>query len=103
LGETVTYGFLEVSTAGELVAIIRGTDSIFDWLHDAAFLMVHNPIHSGAGFTEDGFTAIYKSLRVGRDPNSVSAVGSVRAYLHAGQAKAVATLGHPRLDPSPSP
>ena len=94
LGETVTYGFLAVSTAGEVVAILRGTDTVFDWLHDAAFLMVPNPIHSGGGFTEDGFTAIYKSLRVGRDPNSVTVKGSVAAYVHAGQAKSVTISGH---------
>jgi hypothetical protein len=93
-GETVTYGFLAVSAAAELVAIVRGTDTIFEWIHDASFLMVPNPIHSGSGFTEDGFTAIYKSLRVARDPQSVTAAGSVGAYVHAGTAKTVTVSGH---------
>jgi hypothetical protein len=93
-GETVTYGFLAVSNARELVAILRGTATVLEWVQDAAFLMVPNPVHSGAGFTEDGFTAIYRSLRVGRDPNATTAVGSVGAYVHAGQAASVTVSGH---------
>ncbi len=95
-GETVTYGFLAVSPGAsqELVAIIRGTDTILEWIHDAAFLMIPNPIHSGAGMTEDGFTAIYKSLRIGRDPSSTTAAASVGAYVHSGQASAVTVAGH---------
>jgi Lipase (class 3) len=93
-GETVTYGFLALSAAKELVAILRGTDTINEWIHDAAFLMLPNPIHSGAGLTEDGFTAIYRSLRVGRDPKSTCAVASIAAYVHAGQAQTVTVAGH---------
>ena len=39
LGDIVTFGFLAVSPAKELVAAIRGTDSILEWLHDASYLM----------------------------------------------------------------
>ena len=95
-GQTVTYGFLAVSPGNdkELVAIVRGTDTILEWIHDGAFLMVPNPIHSGAGMTEDGFTAIYKSLRTARDPGSTTAVASVGSYVHTGQASAVTVAGH---------
>ncbi len=94
IGEIVTYGFLGVSAGGELVAIVRGTDTIFEWIHDASFLMVPNPIHSGSGTTEDGFTAIYKSLRVGRDPASATAAASAAAYIHAGTATSATVAGH---------
>jgi hypothetical protein len=95
LGETVTYGFLAISPASEeLVAIIRGTEAVWEWIHDSEFLMLPNPIHGGSGMTEDGFTAIYKSLRVGRDANSTTAAGSVGAHLHAGRARTVTVCGH---------
>ena len=94
LGEKVTYGFLAVSGAQELVAIVRGTDTILEWIHDAAFLMLPNPIHGGAGMTEDGFTAIYKSLRTDRNPQSTSAAASIGSYVHAGTANSVAIAGH---------
>ncbi len=93
-GETVTYGFLAVSATKELVAIVRGTDTILEWIHDAAFLMLPNPIHDSAGMTEDGFTAIYKSLRTDRKPQSTSAMASIGAYVHAGQARTVTVAGH---------
>lgn len=93
-GETVTYGFLGVSAAGELAAIVRGTDTVLEWMHDAAFLMLPNPIHSGAGMTEDGFTAIYKSLRTDRSLQSTSATASIGAYVHAGRARKVTVAGH---------
>jgi hypothetical protein len=93
-GETVTYGFLGVSAAGELVAIVRGTDTVLEWMHDASFLMLPIPIHSGAGMTEDGFTTIYKSLRTDRNPQSTSAATSVGSYVHAGTATSVTIAGH---------
>lgn len=95
-GQTVTYGFLAVSPGSdkELVAIVRGTDTILEWIHDASFLMVPNPIHSGSGLTEDGFTAIYKSLRTARDPSSTTAAASAGSYVHSGAAKAVTVAGH---------
>jgi hypothetical protein len=43
IGEVVSFGFLAVSDAKELVAAIRGTDTILEWLHDASFLMVPCP------------------------------------------------------------
>ena len=95
-GQTVTYGFLGIaaSRSGELVAIVRGTSTILEWIHDASFLLVPNPIHSGSGLTEDGFTSIYKSLRIGRDAQSATAVASIGSYLNLKQAKTVTVSGH---------
>jgi hypothetical protein len=93
-GETVTYGFLGISAAGELVAAVRGTDTIMEWIHDAEFLLVPNPIQGGKGMTEDGFTAIYKSLRVGSDSNSATVVQSIGSYVGSGRAQTVTVTGH---------
>src|SRR5580704_10144775 len=94
LGDVVTFGFLAVSSAKELVAIIRGTDSILEWLHDASFLMVPTPIHSAQGLTDDGFTAIYKSLRIGSANGTQSAKDSMKGYLDNGTASSVTVCGH---------
>jgi hypothetical protein len=93
-GETVTYGFLATSQAGELVAAIRGTITIDEWLHDFSFLFVPNPIHAGGGLTEDGFTAIYRSLRAGADPNSPAAISAIANLVSGGGVSGVTVTGH---------
>src|SRR5208283_3720598 len=57
LGEIVSFGFLALSPTNELVVSIRGTDTIWEWIHDASFLMVPSPVPGLMGYTEDGFTA----------------------------------------------
>jgi hypothetical protein len=93
-GETVTYGFLATSAAGELVAAIRGTETIMEWLHDFAFLFVPDPIHAGGGLTEDGFTAIYRSLRAGADPNSPSAIAAITNMVGTQGVSSITVTGH---------
>ncbi len=94
LGEIVSFGFLALSPTNELVASIRGTDTIWEWIHDASFLMVTSPIPGLMGFTEDGFTAIYRSLRTDKTAGSTSAVAAIRNHLAAGPAKTVTVCGH---------
>lgn len=94
-GETVTYGFLGVSAGGELLAAIRGTDTILEWVHDGEFLLVRNPVAGGAGLTEDGFTAIYKSLRVARGARSQTVVAAMGDALQpGGRAQTATVAGH---------
>lgn len=93
-GDIVTFGFLAVSDAKELVAVIRGTDTILEWLHDGSFLMVPCPITGAHGFTEDGFTAVYRSLRIGQANGSPSTRDSIKSYLDTGAATAVTVTGH---------
>jgi Lipase (class 3) len=93
-GEVVTFGYLAKSPSGELVAAIRGTETILEWIHDAAFLFVPNPIHAGGGLTEDGFTAIYRSLRAGDDPNSPTVIDTITALVGAGGVSRVTICGH---------
>ncbi|MGD0509414.1 MAG: lipase family protein [Terriglobales bacterium] len=94
LGDVVTFGFLAVSPAQELVAAIRGTDTILEWLHDASYLMVPSPIAGSPGFTEDGFTAVYRSLRIGQANGTQSAKDSIKSYLDTGAATSVTVCGH---------
>jgi len=95
IGEIVSFGFLAVSkTTKELIAIIRGTETIAEWMHDASFLMVPSPISGIHGFTEDGFTAVYRSLRVARDPDALCARDAIKNYLHDGTATCVTVCGH---------
>ncbi len=93
-GEVVSYGFLALSPANELVAAIRGTDTVWEWIHDASFLMVPCPIPGMTGLTEDGFTVIYRGLRTAPAAGSTSAVAAIRAQLTAGPATSVTVCGH---------
>ncbi len=94
LGQIVTFGFLAVTASKELVAAIRGTDTILEWLHDASFLLVPIPIAGAHGYTEDGFTAVYRSLRTGSPDGSPTAKDSIKGYLDAGTAASVTICGH---------
>jgi hypothetical protein len=93
-GEIVSFGFLALSPTNELVTSIRGTATIMEWIHDGAFLMVPSPISGLTGFTEDGFTAIYRSLRTDKPAGSTSAVAAIKSHLTAGAAKTVTVCGH---------
>jgi hypothetical protein len=94
LGDIVTFGFLALSAANELVAAIRGTDSILEWLHDASYLMVQSPISGAHGFTEDGFTGVYRSLRIGQANGTPAVKDAIKGYLDTGTAATVTVCGH---------
>ena len=94
IGDVVAFGFLAVSDAKELVVAIRGTDAILEWLHDVSFLMVPSPVVGAGGLTEDGFTAVYRSLRCGVATGTLSAKDSIKSYLDKGTATAVTVCGH---------
>jgi len=68
--DIVSFGFVAQDPVGNAVVAIRGTEGIKEWVQDAKFLAVKCPFLAGAGLTEDGFTAVYESLRVTQDPNS---------------------------------
>lgn len=94
IGEVVAFGFIAVSDAKELVVAIRGTDTILEWLHDGSFLMVPSPVVGAGGLTEDGFTAVYRSLRCGVATGTLSAKDSIKSYLDKGTASTVTVCGH---------
>jgi pimeloyl-ACP methyl ester carboxylesterase len=68
--DVVSFGFIAQDPAGNAVVAIRGTEGIKEWVQDAKFLAVKCPFLPGAGQTEDGFTAVYQSLRMTRDAGS---------------------------------
>jgi hypothetical protein len=75
--QIVSFGVVVQDGGGNVVVAIRGTDGIYEWLQDLNFLQVKCPILPGAGNTEDGFTAVYESLRITTDPNSTRLVDAL--------------------------
>jgi hypothetical protein len=61
---------LQAADAGDVVIAVRGTEGYMEWIHDAQFLLVPCPFMASAGNTEDGFTSMYGSMRIGEDPTS---------------------------------
>jgi hypothetical protein len=61
---------LQAAGAGDVVVAIRGTEGILEWVHDAQFCLVPCPFMPSAGNTEDGFTAMYVSMKTGVDSGS---------------------------------
>jgi hypothetical protein len=73
--DEVSIGLIcQANLTGDAVIAIRGTEGIREWAHDAEFLQVPCPFLAGAGHTEDGFTAMYESLRTGATPTSPTVV-----------------------------
>ena len=65
---------LKASAGGEVVVAIRGTEGIKEWVQDAQFGDVPFKEVDGAGCTEDGFTAMYRSMTVEEGPDKPSIV-----------------------------
>jgi hypothetical protein len=62
--QIVSFGFILQVANNDLVIAIRGTEGIWEWIHDCEFLTVKCPFLAGAGSTDDGFTAIYNYLHL---------------------------------------
>ena len=93
-GEIVSFGFLALSPSQELVASLRGTPTVLEWVDDAAFRLAPSSIPGVTGSTEAGFTAIYNSLRTGREVGSKVAVTAIKSHLAGGAARTVTVCGH---------
>jgi len=95
LGDPVSFGYIALSYRGELLIALRGTDTILEWLHDVDFLMVPSPVSEG--FTDDGFTSIYKSLRIGKltpDAPRISVKDYIKSQIDVGIVRSVTICGH---------
>jgi predicted lipase len=93
--DEVSIGLIcQADKTGDVVIAIRGTEGILEWIHDAEFLQVPCPFLFGAGHTEDGFTAMYESLRTGAAPNSPAVVNALAKLSFPRPVSSVTICGH---------
>jgi Lipase (class 3) len=93
--DEVSIGLIcQVNQSGDVVIAIRGTEGILEWIHDAEFDLVPCPFLVGAGHTEDGFTAMYESLRTGAEPDSATVVTALAKLAFPHPVSSVTICGH---------
>jgi hypothetical protein len=93
--DEVSIGLIcQADQAGDVVIAIRGTEGILEWIHDAEFLQVTCPFLVGAGHTEDGFTAMYESLRTAVAPSSPTVVNALAKLAFPRPVSSVTICGH---------
>ena len=64
--DDVSIGLVcQADPSGDVAVAIRGTEGIWEWIHDVNFFLVPCPFLAAGGQTEDGFTEMYQSLRTG--------------------------------------
>ena len=92
--QIVSFGFVAQDATGNVAVAIRGTDGILEWVQDARFLAVKCPILPGAGYTEDGFTAVYESLRIAPDASSMRLVDALPNLSFPNPVTSMTICGH---------
>jgi predicted lipase len=93
--DEVSIGLIcQADQTGDVVIAIRGTEGTLEWLNDAEFLQVPCPFLPGAGHTEDGFTAMYESLRTGAAANSPSVVSALATLKYPRPVNSLTICGH---------
>jgi hypothetical protein len=93
--DEVSIGLIcQANATGDVVIAIRGTEGIDEWIHDAEFLQVTCPFLPGAGQTEDGFTAMYNSLRTAVAPGSPSVVNALATLPFKQAVTSLTICGH---------
>ena len=95
LAQVVPIGFVgrNIAVPDDYVIVVRGTEGIWEWVQDAKILPIPFPCVPGAGLSEDGFTDMYQSLRIGPDPRSARLVPSLSGLL-GGANCSVTICGH---------
>ena len=92
--DEVSIGLICQDQTGGVAIAIRGTEGTLEWIHDADFLLVPCPFLTGAGHTEDGFTAMYESLQTGVAPNSPTVVNAFAKLPFPRPVSSVTVCGH---------
>jgi Lipase (class 3) len=93
--DLVSLGFVAQNTNGDAVVALRGTEGIWEWLHDAEFLEVPCPFpSSGAGMTEDGFTSMYRSLSLDENPGAMAFCHSLSTLAFITRPVSLTICGH---------
>jgi hypothetical protein len=90
----VSIGFVAQDDAGNVVVAIRGTHGIHEWLNDCYYFSVACPFLPAAGDTEDGFTDVYMSLRVGSHHDSPRLRDALAAMTFPRPLKSLTLCGH---------
>ena len=93
--DVVPIGFVarSILSPDEYVIVVRGTEGIWEWIQDLKLLPIPFSIVPGAGLTEDGFSDMYRSFRVDRDPKSPRLVPMLSGLL-GGAACKLTICGH---------
>jgi len=74
-------GVIAVSeAAADVIVAFRGTQTAFEWLHDAEFFHAEYPFVPSGGRTEFGFTMLYASCKTGTDDSSPRVADALKAY-----------------------
>jgi len=93
--DQVSIGLIcQAESAGDVVIAIRGTEGIFEWLHDFEFGLVPCPFLTTAGRTDDGFTEMYMSMTTDAAPGSPSVVQSLPTLKFDNVVSSVTVCGH---------
>jgi hypothetical protein len=91
----VSIGLIcQADGTGEVAIAIRGTEGILEWIQDVQFLYVPCPFLAGAGHTDDGFTAMYNSLRTGVATGSPTVVNAMSTLPFPQPVSSVTICGH---------
>jgi len=95
INDQVSIGLIcQADPAGGVVIAVRGTEGIFEWIHDFEFLQVACPFLATAGQTDDGFTDMYTSMTTNAAPNSPSVVKSLPTLTFDNAVSSVTICGH---------
>ena len=93
--DEVSIGLVcQANATGEVVIAIRGTEGIDEWIHDAEFLQVPCPFLPGSGHTEDGFTAMYNSLRTSAAAGSPTVTNALATLPFKQPVSSLTICGH---------
>jgi len=93
--DEVSIGLIcQENETGNVAIAIRGTEGWLEWIHDADFLQVPCPFLAGAGHTEDGFTAMYESLRTGATPGAPTVINALAKRQFPQPVGSVTICGH---------
>jgi Lipase (class 3) len=95
INDQVSIGLIcQADSAGDVVIAIRGTEGIFEWVHDFEFGLVPCPFLTTAGRTDDGFTDMYTSMTTDAAPRSPSVVQSLPTLKFDNAVGSVTICGH---------
>ncbi len=91
----VTIGLiLQAQGSGDAFVVFRGTEGIKEWVQDAQFGDTPFRRVPDAGRTEDGFTAMYESMRVGNQPGALDVVSALPGILWKQEVTSLTICGH---------